>query len=67
MIPVSINAVRSFRVLIDGTWHPLTLRFRGDGVGSRFHEAVWQRVGTLKAIKASSLQFLIDTGEVVPV
>ena len=55
-------AVQHFRAFIDGTWHNLALRFRGEGVGSRYTEALWQLDGTLKAIKAGSLHRLIQAG-----
>lgn len=67
MIPTSYSTVQRFRVRHLGTWQTISLRFRGEGVGGRYSEALWQRVGTLKAIKASSLQQLIDIGEVIPI
>ena len=68
MIPAAPNAVQpaeagqQFRVFHEGAWKQLTLLFRPERVPSKFSEPVWQLSGTLKAIKASTLQSLIDAG-----
>ncbi len=66
MVPSSLHAVQQFRVRFNGSWQTITLRFRGEGVGSKYNEALWQHGDTLKAIKSSSLHILIQAGEVIP-
>ncbi len=66
MVPTSLGAVQQFRVHINDSWQTITLSFRGEDVGSKYNEALWQPVGTLQAIKASSLHLLIEAGEVIP-